>query len=162
MNDKNQNKTNVYLLLQTVDYPKTPNIAKLIEGPSAVGYMRRLGDLGNGEDLCHLIGIYVAKSYGVTNIRKQLNENKGMTWLDIMTLNQFTNMITILSNHKDQWTQEQIILNRGVGRKGHSVWLSVGSVSPPKNFPASTRPLKLSKQPKKTSFQGDLDFVVCQ
>jgi len=39
-----------------------------------------------------------------------------------------------------------------------SVWLG----SPPNKFPASTRPLKLSKLPKKTSFQGDFDYIGCQ
>ena len=40
--------------------------------------------------------------------------------------------------------------------------LSVGSASPANNFPASTRPLKLSKPPKTISFQGDHDLLVWQ
>jgi len=42
------------------------------------------------------------------------------------------------------------------------IWLSVWSGSPPNNFPASNKPLKLSDAPKQSSFQGDFDYIGCQ
>ena len=38
-----------------------------------------------------------------------MHDNKGKTWLDIMTLNQLVTMITILANHDAQWTQNEFI-----------------------------------------------------
>ena len=38
-----------------------------------------------------------------------MRDNKGKTWLDIMTLNQLVTMITILANHDAQCTQNEYV-----------------------------------------------------
>ena len=83
-----------------------PAVAKFVEGPLAFGYVGMMDDMEGADGLCHFIGKYVGQSYGIMNIRKMMRNNKGMTWLDMMTLNQFTNMISVLANHNDQWTRE--------------------------------------------------------
>jgi len=42
----------------------------------------------------------------VKKITRELKDHKGKTFLDIMTLNQFTTKVSILANQEDPWAQE--------------------------------------------------------
>ena len=55
------------------------------------------------------LGHYVAKCHDIRKIVKQMKEKKGSSWLDIMTLNEFVKMITIVANHEDVWNKEEWI-----------------------------------------------------
>ena len=92
------------------DYPtRRPNTTKLAEGPSAFGCL----DITGNDDpqdmaltatpLFDFIGNYVGKTYGINSINKWLKENKGLSFLDKMTVDDLVHCITMVKNHENSW-----------------------------------------------------------
>ena len=54
----------------------------------------------------HFFGCYVPAVYGVRRIRAWLNENKGSTFLDMMTMSDVAFCIMLVHNNIDVWKQD--------------------------------------------------------
>ncbi len=100
------------------DYPtRRPNTTKLAEGPSAFGCL----DITGNDDpqdmaltatpLFDFIGNYVGKTYGINSINKWLKENKGLSFLDKMTVDDLVHCITMVKNHENSW-ERGIMISR--------------------------------------------------
>jgi len=92
-----------YIVSLTGDYPNIPSVTELSKGPTGFGYDNNSGSPEEAAELRDSVGCYAVKAHGIMNNKKRMKDNTGMAWLDIMTLNQFTNMVTILANLEDQW-----------------------------------------------------------
>jgi hypothetical protein len=92
------------------DYPtERPDTNKLAEGPAAFGCLD-ITDMDDPQDMAltatplfDFIGNYVGKTYGINGINKWLKENKGLSFLDKMTVDDLVNCITMVKNHEDSW-----------------------------------------------------------
>lgn len=71
-------------------------------GPSA--YMSR-GD-GYGQKMCHFISTYVVKVYGVKSVGDWLRNNKGKSFLDMMSMDDVAYCISLVDNSQDCWKQD--------------------------------------------------------
>ena len=101
---------NHFLYLHKVDYPNgRPDTNKLAQGPIAFGCLEKTVEEDSGDvaqDATHLfdfIGNYVGKTYGVNAINKWVKENKGMSFLHKMTVDDLVHCITMVKNHEDSW-----------------------------------------------------------
>ena len=96
------------------DFPAIPDTMKLIEGP--VAFRMSLNDVNSDEDvdkqgieaLCHFIGMYVGGTYGVQKITKWLKDNKGKSFLDLMTVDDVAWCVVLVENHVEGWERDML------------------------------------------------------
>ena len=94
------------------DFPAIPDTTKLIEGPIAFRIsmidvnLEEDVDKKGIEELCHFIGMYVGGTYGVQKITKWLKDNKGKSFLDLMTVDDVAWCVVLVVNHEKGWERD--------------------------------------------------------
>ena len=83
-----------------VDYPCTPNLTMLLEGPISVKLVIEEGgeDGKSADGLFHFIGHHVCGCYGKRAVRKWATENKNKTVLDMITVDDIAYAVTMVVN----------------------------------------------------------------